>query len=92
VANDDESVSLRASITLTVIECPAITVGVTHLFEPGHGLIDSGRACCLKMIIAELIRGAMTDRGVNVIKDLADVFPLLAGWHFVIPVEGGGQE
>jgi len=58
-----------------VIECPAITGGVTYLFELGRGLMDSGRARCLKMIIAELIRGAMTDRGVNVMKDLADVSP-----------------
>ena len=54
--------------------------------------MDYGGACCLKMIIAELIQGAMTDSGVNVMKDLADVFPLLAGWHLIIPVGEGGQE
>lgn len=25
-------------------------------------------------------------------KDLADVFPLLAGWHLIISVQEGGQE
>ena len=73
--NDDESVSLKASITLTVIECPAITGGVTHLFEPGRGLMDSGRACCLRMIIAELIKGAITEKAISVTKDLARVSP-----------------
>ena len=75
-----------------MIECPAITGGVTHLFEPGHGLIDSGRVCCLKLTIAELIQGAKTGRGVNAMKDLADVFPLLAGWHPIVWVWEGGQE
>jgi hypothetical protein len=37
--------------------------------------MDSGRACCLRMIIAELIKGAMTEDGVNVMKDLARVSP-----------------
>lgn len=69
-----------------------MTAGVTHLFKRGHGLIDSGRACCLKLIIAELIQRARTDRGVDVMKDLADALPLLAGWHLVVPVEEGGQE
>ena len=75
--NDDESVSLRASITLTVIECPAITGtgGVTYLFEPGRGLMDSGRECCLRMIIAELIKGAITEKAISVTKDLARVSP-----------------
>jgi hypothetical protein len=44
------------------------------------------------MIIAELIQGARTEGGGNVMKELTGVFPLLAGWHFIIPVEGGGQE
>lgn len=69
-----------------------MTEGVTRIFKPGHELIDSGRVCCLKLIIAELIQGAKTEIGVNVMKDLADVFPLLAGWHLIIPVEEGGQE
>ena len=86
--NPDESVSLKASITLTVIECPAMTRGVTHLFEPGRALMDSGRVCCLKMIIAELIKGAITDTGVNVIKDLAHVFPR---WRAGILLFGYGK-
>jgi len=56
------------------------------------GLAISGRVYCLKLIIAELNQGAETDRGVNVMKDLAGVFPLLAGWHLIIPVKEGGQE
>jgi hypothetical protein len=76
-----------------VIECPAVKAGITYLFNKrGHGLINSNRVCCLKLIIAESIQGAKTDRGVNVIKDLADVSSLLAGWYLVIPVEEGGQE
>ena len=58
-----------------VIECPAITGGVTYLFEPGRGPMDSGRVCCLKMIIAELIKGDMAEEGVNIVKDLARVYP-----------------
>lgn len=69
-----------------------MTEGVTRIFKPGHELIDSDWVCCLKPVIAELIQGAKTERGVNVMKDLAGVFPLLAGWHLIIPVEEGGQE
>ncbi|MBA7628072.1 hypothetical protein ES703_35542 [subsurface metagenome] len=65
---------------------------VTCIFKPGHKLIDSGMVCCLKPAIAELIQGAKKEKGVNVMKDLADVFPLLAGWHLISPVEEGGQE
>ena len=54
--------------------------------------MDSGRVCCLKLTIAELIQGAKTGRGVNAMKDLADVFPLLAGWHPIVWVWEGGQE
>jgi len=66
--------------------------GITRIFKPGHGLIDSGRVYCLKLTIAELIRGARTDRGVDVMKDPADALPPMAGWHLIVPVEEGGQE
>ena len=52
--------------------------------------MDSGRACCLKLIITELIRGTMTEEGVNVMKDLPDVFPMLVGWHPIVWVWEGG--
>ena len=44
------------------------------------------------LLIAELIKGAMTEEGVNVMKDLPDVVPLLAGWHLIVWVWEGGQE
>ena len=65
-----------------------MTGGVIHLFEPGRGLMDSGRALCLKMIIAELIKGAMTEEGINVIKDLAHVYPC---WRAGILLFGYGK-
>jgi hypothetical protein len=39
--------------------------------------IDTGRVCCLKLIIAELIQGAKGEKEIRIIKDLIDVFPLL---------------
>ena len=41
-------------------------------------LINSGKVCCLSLIIAELIQGASTEREIDVIRDLPQVFPLLA--------------
>ena len=41
-------------------------------------LINSVKVCCLGLIIAELIQGASTEREVDVIKDLTQVFPQLA--------------
>ena len=66
--------------------------GIARIFKPGHGLIDYGRVCCLKPIIAKLIRGAQTEKAISVMKDLVDALPLLAGWHLIIPVGEGGQE
>ncbi|MBE0414922.1 MAG: PIN domain-containing protein [Dehalococcoidia bacterium] len=52
--------------------------GEEEVHKKVNELIDSGMVRCLKLIIAELIQGAKTEEGVNVMKDLADVFPLLA--------------
>ena len=52
--------------------------GKKETLEKVNKLIDSGRVCCLRLIIAELIQGAKTEREMRVIKDLADVFPILA--------------
>ena len=40
-------------------------------------LINSRNACCLSLIIAELIQGASTEREIDVITDLTQVFPQL---------------
>jgi len=52
--------------------------GEDEVYRKVNELIDSGRVCCLKLIVAELIQGARTEKEVSVMKDIADVFPLLA--------------
>jgi len=72
---------MSASDRLVVIDT-SIWIGYFRGKEGVHKrvneLIDSGRVCCLKLIIAELIQGAKTEKEINVMKDLADVFPPLA--------------
>ena len=51
--------------------------GEEEVHKKVNELIDSGRVCCLKLIIAELIQGAKTEKEINVMKDLAAVFPVL---------------
>ena len=47
------------------------------VYHKVNELMDSGRACCLGLIIAELIQGAASEREIAVIKDLAHILPLL---------------
>jgi predicted nucleic acid-binding protein len=48
-----------------------------EVYHKVNELIDSGRVYCLRLIIAELIQGAKTEREIEVIKDLTRVFPTL---------------
>jgi len=52
--------------------------GQEEIHSRVNELIDSGTVRCLKLIIAELIQGAKTEKEVDVMKDLADVFPVLS--------------
>jgi len=54
--------------------------------------MPSGRVCCIKLIVAGLIRGAKIGIAVNIMKDLTDALPSLAGWHLIIPVWEAGKE
>lgn len=40
-------------------------------------LIDSGRVCCLRLILAELIQGARSEKEIEVIKDMTRAFPVI---------------
>jgi hypothetical protein len=48
-----------------------------EVYHKVNELIDSGRVYCLRLIIAELIQGAKTEREIEVIKDLTRIFPML---------------
>jgi len=52
--------------------------------------MDSGRVCCLKVIIAKLIKGAITEKAISVMKDkdLAHVYPC---WRAGILLFGYGK-
>ncbi|MBM3132726.1 MAG: PIN domain-containing protein [Chloroflexi bacterium] len=47
------------------------------IYEEVGQLIDSGRVCCSKLILAELIQGARSEKEIEVIKDLTRVFPAI---------------
>ena len=47
------------------------------VYESVDALIDQGKVCCLKLIIAELLQGARTEKELEVLRQLPSVFPLL---------------
>ena len=49
-----------------------------NVYQRVNELIDAGRVCCLKMIIAELIQGCKSEKEIQIMRDLAHVLPLLA--------------
>lgn len=48
-----------------------------EVYDKLNRLIDQGRVCCARLIVAELIQGAKERKEVEVIKNLLDVFPIL---------------
>lgn len=48
-----------------------------EVYDRLNRLMDQGRVCCARLIVAELIQGAKEKKEIGVIKNLLDVFPIL---------------
>jgi len=46
-------------------------------FQEVNGLMDSGRVCCLDLIVAELFHAAASEEEMKVLQDFTRIFPVL---------------
>ena len=48
-----------------------------RIFRAVNALMDTGRVCCLDLIVGELLGAADTEEEIKVLRDFTRVFPLL---------------